>query len=223
MKAHEKIWLLYRKDLLLEARTKITAISVFLFAFLVLLIFNFAFKINSSNVDAYASGILWITFSFSGILALSRLFDHERTKWAIRGVMMAPLDYLSIYLSKVFLHLTIMIVMEVLSVFLFVLLFNPVWDSAIIIRVILVSVLATVGFSSLGVLVSSMLFNERLKDLLLPLVFYPIVIPLVIMAVKSTAAAINSDEMTLLPYIAGFDVIFLVACALLFDFVLEGD
>ena len=173
-------------------------------------------------MNNYASGVLWITFSFAGVLALSRLFDHEKERWGIKGLIMAPMDKICIYLSKFLIHYSIMLLLELAAIFIFIVLFNPNWGIIIIYKIIFVSLIATVGFSALGVLVSSMLFNERLKDLLLPLIFYPIIIPLIIAAVKSTNSILSEGTIILIPFMLGFDIIFMVASALLYEFVLEG-
>jgi heme exporter protein B len=163
MEILSKTWLLYRKDVLLEARTKITLLSVILFSLLVLLIFNFSFKINSSSVDSFASGILWITVSFSGVIILSRIFDHERIRWCFKGILISPADRLSVFLSKFLVHLSFTVLIELLSIALFIFLFNPKWEAFVVLKVFGIFVLSTVGFSAVGVLISTMLFNERLK------------------------------------------------------------
>ena len=219
----EKILFLYKKDLVIEFRTKITLTSILFFAFLVLLIFNFGFSEISSNANYYAPGVLWITFSFSGVLALSRIFEHEKDRWAIKGLISAPLDKLCIYFSKFLLHFTLMILMEAVALLLFLVLFNPSWSVITIIKIFSVTALATVGFSGLGVIVSSMLFNERLKELLLPITFYPLVVPLIIIAVKSTEGIISDGSFQFVTFMLGFDIVFVVASAMLYDFVLEGN
>ncbi len=223
MKLLKNTWSLFVKDILLELRTKITFTSVILFSFLVLLIFNFSFKLSAGQIDTYAAGILWITVSFAGVLALARIFDHEKIRWPLKGVMTAPLDRLSIFLSKFMIHFTFMFLIEIICLSLFIFLYNPAWGLGIVFKIMAVFLISSVGFSSLGVLVTSMLFNERLKDLLLPLLFYPLIIPLIILGVKTTNLAIDGGSLSLLIYIGGYDLIFFIASGMLYEYILEGD
>ena len=212
MNSFSKIFVLLKKDLFLEARTRINFVTVVLFSLLVLLIFNFSFDYIGSKVDLYAPGILWITFCFAGVLALGRIMDHEKERWALKGLLLSPLDNSLIYLSKFLLHLTIMVLAQGITLLFFIVLFNPSWTSMVVLKILCVFVVTSIGFSSIGVLVSSMLFNERLKDLLMPLLFFPLV-----------SQVVSQEDITYLNYMAGFSIIFLTVSTMLYEYVVEAD
>ncbi len=210
------------KDTLSELRTKEIISSVLVFTLLVIIIFNFAFSAGPATARLVAPGILWATFAFAGVLGLNRSFIPEKEEGCLEGLMMCPVNREVIYWGKMLSSLLFMLVIESIALPIFALLFNvPVisWP------LITVTFLATVGFVSVGSLFSALAVNTRARELVLPILFLPIVVPVVIGAVKVSEMALSGQQWSnLLPWlgiIMAFDAIFLVVSYIIFPFVIE--
>lgn len=208
------------KDILSEARTRDVATSVLVFAILVMVIFNFAFEPGS--VGVVAPGVLWVAFTFAGLLGMNRSFVVEREGDCLEGLMLCPVDRGVIYLGKMLGILVFMLAVEVIVLPIFSVFFNlPIFMP----KVFLIAVLATVGFASVGTLFSALSVNTKARDIMLPILFFPIVTPVIIAAVKATELVLAGEPWgsfsTWLQIIAAFDVIFLVVSSVVFEFVVE--
>lgn len=210
------------KDTLSELHTKEIISSVLVFTLLVIIIFNFAFSADPDTSRLVAPGILWATFAFAGVLGLNRSFIPEKEEGCLEGLMMCPVNREVIYWGKMLSSLLFMLVIEAIALPIFALLFNvPVisWP------LITVTFLATVGFVSVGSLFSALAVNTRARELVLPILFLPIVVPVVISAVKVSEMALSGRPWaSLLPWlgiIMAFDAIFLVVSYIIFSFVIE--
>ncbi|MBI4295213.1 MAG: heme exporter protein CcmB [Chloroflexi bacterium] len=211
------------KDLVSELRTKDILASVFVFALLIILVFSFAFDPASGNVNLVAPGILWVAFSFAGVLGLSRSFILEKEGNCLEGLMLCPVDRDVIYLGKLLGSLVFMLVVEFVVLPIFSALLNlPLFLP----RLLLVVVLATIGFVAVGTLFSAMSVSTRAREILLPILFFPVVSPVIIAAVKASAVALSggawSDLWPWLQMIIAFDIIFAVVSAFTFEYVLES-
>jgi len=216
------IFTLAWKDILLEIRTKEIVTSVLVFALLVLLIFNFAIEPTPQTVALVAPGALWVAFTFAGLLGLNRSFVLERDKRSLEGLMLCPVSRDVIFFGKMLGTFLFMLVVEVLMFPIFGVLFNlPLFMP----EVALVAFLATLGFVAVGTVFSAMAVNTRSRDIMLPLLFFPVVVPVIIAAVEASAVVIRGeswgDMNRWLQLIAVFDVIFLVVASFTFQFVLE--
>lgn len=216
------IWAIVRKDVMLELRTKDFVVSVFVLSLLVILIFSFAIEPSPQLVERVAPGVLWTAFIFGGVLGLTRSFALERDGGNLRGMLLAPVPRDAIYVGKMLASLIFMLVVEVLVYPAFGVLFDlPLFRA----ELILVAVLATLGISAVGTLFSAMAVNTRAREVMLPLLFLPAVVPVVIAAVEASAAAIAGggagEVLRWLPLLAAYDAVFLVACAFAFHFVVE--
>jgi heme exporter protein B len=214
------------KELLVEVRTRETVLAGAVFALLVLVIFNFAFDLRVESVGAVAPGVLWVTVTFAGQLALGRSFARERDRRTLDGLMLAPVDRSALYLAKVLASLLFMLGVEVIAVPAFVALFNVRVDWILLALALL---LGTVGLAGVGTLFAAMAAHTRAREVLLPLLLFPVQIPVILATVKSTGAAIlitgvDPPEIgNWLGLLVAFDALFLGLSVVLFDFALEED
>jgi len=210
------------KDVISELRTKETITSVLVFALLVIVIFNFAFEPDTEQMELVAPGILWVSFTFAGILSLGRSFVLEKDNDCLEGLMLCPVNREIIYLGKMLGSLIFMLIVEAIVFPIFLMLFDlPLFMP----KLGLIALLATLGFVSVGTLFSAIATNTRAREIMLPILFFPIVAPLIIAAVKASGLVLEgktwNDLSSWLLILATFDVIFLVVSALVFEFIIE--
>lgn len=186
------VWLVMRKDLLIEIRSREIFYTTAFFAVSCVLVFSFGFVHDGEPVEGAAAGILWIAIAFSGTLALGRAFERERQSETLRALMMAPVDRPALYLGKLFGVLVLLLLVEALVVPLIALLFQaPLFDAPLMLAGLLVA--GTVGFAAVGTLFAAMLVRARSRDVLLPVLLYPITIPVIIAGVRGTAALLQAE------------------------------
>jgi heme exporter protein B len=210
------------KDALTELRTKEVIFTVLIFAVLVIVIFNFAFGTTKETLALVGPGILWVTFAFSGVLSLNRAFVSEKEGGCLEGLLAAPVSPEIIYIGKMLGSLLSLLVVEAVALVIFALLFDlPVFTPALL----LVTLLTTVGFVAVGTLFSALAVNTRARDMVLPILFFPIIVPLIVSAVKASGLALTggswSEMAGWLQIIGAFDIIFLVVSYLVFGIVIE--
>jgi heme exporter protein B len=218
-----KILTIFWKDVLLEIRTKEIVTSILVFALLVVVIFNFAFEPETATMSLVAPGILWVAFTFAGVLGLNRVFAIERENSRLAGLLLCPVDPMLIYWGKLLGSFTFMLAIEIIVTPIFLVLLNL---PLLLPRLILVIVLATLGFTPVGTLFSALAINIKARDIMLPILFLPIVVPVVIAAVEATALILQGspwgDMLTWLQIMIAFDIIYLVVTTLVFQYVVEG-
>lgn len=214
------------KDLLAEFRTKESLSAMFVFSLLVMIAFNFAFDPGMRTRQEVGPGILWVAFSFAGILGLSRSFVYEKDKECIQGLMLCPVDLGAIYIAKLIGNLIFMALVEAISLPIFSVFFNL--DIRLVLLPLAVVILVTtIGFSSVGTIFSAISINTRAREVMFPILFFPIVFPIIIGAVKMTSGVLqgrglfDEDISSWLVLISAFDIIFLVVSYLLFEYVIE--
>jgi len=217
-----RIFAIFWKDILSELRTKEIATSVLVFALLVVVIFNFAFEAGADTTGLVAPGILWVAFTFAGVLGLNHTFASEKENSCLEGLMLCPVERHVIYWGKLVGSFTFMLVVEAIITPIFLALFNlPIFMP----RLALIIVLTTLGFASVGTLFSALAANTKARDIMLPILFLPIVVPIIIAAVEATGLVMDDkswgEMSTWLQVLIAFDVIFLVASAFVFEFVVE--
>ena len=214
------------KDLLMEFRTKQMLNSMVIFSLLVIVIFNYSFSniLFNINVEDIAPGILWIAFTFAGMLGLSRSFSSEMEEGCLDGLKLCPVDPSTIYLGKVVSNLIIMLLIEAIIVPLFIVLFN-FSDVMGLGGLIVIILLGTIGFILVGTLFSALTVNMRTREILLPVILFPIIIPLIMSAVMATQKVLSTgdlftaiDEIRLLVV---YDLVFFIAAQLVFEYVIE--
>ena len=212
------------KDLRIELRSREQALSLLVFALLLLVVFNFAFDFTVQEFQELGPGILWVAFMFSGVLALNRSFQNEREQDRIQGILLAPIDRSAFYLGKVAATVLFMAAIEAVLVPIAVVMFNFQFTGRIVLA-ILTLVLNTVGFAAVGTLFSAMTTRTRRGDLLLPLLLFPAAVPVALAAVKATSPLLAGPPLSRfaswLAMSAAYDLIFLAAAVLLVDHALE--
>ncbi len=216
-------WLLW-KDLLLEIRRRESLLSMFFFGTLLLFVFHFAFEIPPERAGEMAPGLLWVAFLFTGTLGLTQLFQAERENHCLEALLLCPMDRAALYLAKVFYNVLLMLLVELVVFPLFAVLFNlDLWTSMPYLSMI--ALLGTVGFCALGTLFSAVTLRARARELLLPLILFPLVIPVILATIRAMDLILRTgglEEATgWLRLLIGFDVIFLTAGFLIFEWVIE--
>jgi heme exporter protein B len=212
------------KDLVTEFRTKELLSAMFTFSLLILLIFNFSFNFSQEILKFSTPSILWISFTFAGILGLGRSFAVEKEGNAILGLLLTPIDRSVLYFGKMIGNLIFVFIVELISLGLFVLFFNYSL-SDVILPLSFVIVLGTIGFVSVGTIFSAIALNTKLREVLLPILIFPIIIPVIVSSVQLTASILDGNPIlsndSNLRILVSFDIIFIAACAVFFEFVLE--
>jgi len=217
-----KIIAIFWKDMLTEFRTKEVVVSVLVFALLVLVIFSFAFGTRPGMTELVAPGILWTALTFGGVLGFNRTFAMEKENSRLEGLMLCPVDRAVIYWGKLAGSFTFMLAVAIVITPIFLVLFNlPLFLP----KLALIIVLAIIGFAAVGTLFSAVAINTRARDIMLPILFLPVVVPVIVAAVKATAPVLAGkpwgDMLTWLQIMIAFDIIYLVVATLVFEFVVE--
>jgi heme exporter protein B len=180
-------WWIARKDLVIEARSRELAYTTVFFAVACVLVFSFAFVQEGRAPEGVAAGILWVALAFSGTLALGRAFERERQAETLRALLLAPVERASVYLGKLLGLLVLMAGVELILVPVVSVLFTaPLGRAPWLLTGLLVA--GTLGFAGVGTLLSAMLVRAHSRDVLLPMVLYPLTVPVVIGGVRGTAA-----------------------------------
>jgi heme exporter protein B len=217
-------WVIAAKDLRLEFRSRTAFLSSLVFTALVLAIFNFARDPTVLSGADLAPGILWITFSFAGLLGLNRAFALEKENRTLDGLLLAPVDRTALYLGKALANLVFVGTVEAVALPLFALFFNvpllPVLGP-----LLLIVALATVGFVAIGTLLSAIAVNTRFAELMLPVLMLPFLVPPITGAVQLTARAFAgrpfAELSAWLKLLVGYDIVVVLAAFLVFEFTLD--
>ncbi|NMC80654.1 MAG: ABC transporter permease [Chloroflexi bacterium] len=211
-----------RKDLSAEWRSRELLSAMLVFALLVIFIFNFALELEPQTRSRVTAGVLWVTFSFAGTLGLNRSMAMEKDRGCLDGLLLAPVDRTAIYFGKALANLIFMlvvaaIVLPVYSVLYNVNLFRP--------GLLLVILLGTAGYAAIGTLLASMAVQARTRDMLLPILLFPVAIPLLVAAVKASDGFLQalpmSDIWPWLNLLIVYDVVFTAVAFMVFDYVVE--
>lgn len=216
--------LIARKDLAIEFRTRSAFLSVLVFALLGIVIFYFAWDATTVSAADLAPGVLWVIFTFSGLLGLHRSFGVEQEERAIDGLLASPVSRESIFLGKAGANLVFVLAVQAIAIPAVSLFYNlPLGGIALPLAAI--ALLAAIGLVAVGTLFSSMAANTRLSELLLPMLSLPFFVPIVIPAAQATAKLLSGrpvgDALAWLKLLLAFDLVFVVACMLAYPFTLE--
>jgi heme exporter protein B len=227
-----KFFEIAKKDLLAEFRTKQMLNSMVIFALLVIVIFSFAFgneatiyipNLKKKIIDILAPGMLWIAFTFAGMLGLSRSFAGEKEEGCLDGLKLCPVDRSDIYNGKVLSNAVLMFLMEIATLPIFIVLFS--YDIQNLPGLIIVMILGTFGFIFVGTLLSALTVNTRTREILLPVILFPVLIPVILSAVTATAAMLaNGDLLDIsseLQILVVYDIIFFVVAQMVFEYTIE--
>jgi heme exporter protein B len=215
-----------RKDVLTELRSRQTVVSVLLFVVLAMVIFHFAFDPGGgADTSVLAGGMLWVLFAFASLLALNRTFAQEQDEDLLDALLLCPVDRVVVFAAKATANLLFLLVVEVIVVPLFGLFFVEGGLLRHLGPLALTILLGDVGICVVGTLLATMVASTRARDLLLPIVFLPLAVPLVIAATSASTALLAQDAGLgavggRLLFMAGYDAVFLVAAWGTYDHLL---
>ena len=185
-------WIIARKDLLVEARSRELAYTTIFFAVACVLVFAFAFVRDGRVPEGAAEGILWVSIAFSGTLALNRAFERERQGETLRALLLAPTERAAVYLGKLSGLFLLMLCVEAIVVPIVGLLFDaPILRAPVMLASLLA--VGTLGYAAVGTLFAAMLVRAHSRDVLLPILLYPITVPVIIAGVRGTGAVFAAD------------------------------
>ena len=229
---------LLRKDIVSELRTREMIASMFLFVVLAMIVFHYAFTVHgggnnggsggsggSGDLSLFAGGMLWVVFVFGALLGLNRSFAHEKDEGCLDGLLLCPVDRVTIFLAKMTANLIFLGLIQVLAVPLFLVIFASGRVAAHLPAFLALIVLADLGIAALGTLVATISMNTRARDLLLPILFLPLAIPLLIAAASGTStvfsgAAAGGSLLARLAFLLVYDGVFLVLAYGTYDFAI---
>ena len=210
------------KDLVAEMRSRELLSAMFVFSLLVILIFNFALELDVKTRYSVTAGVLWVTFAFAGTLGLNRSMAMEKDRGCLDGLLLAPVDRSVIFFGKAISNLFFMLTVEAIVLPVYSLLYNT---NLLIPGLIGVVLLGSIGYVSVGTLLSSMAVQTRTREVLLPILLFPVVIPVFIAAVKASSGFLQGIEMAeispWLNLLVVYDLVFTSVAFMVFDYVVE--
>lgn len=219
------IWAVIEKDLRVELRTRESLLVMLVFALLVLTLFSFAFGPGLGGGEApIQAGILWVAFLFSSVIGMSRSMGIERESNGFSAMRLTPADPSALFFGKMISIFILIAVMEVVGFMALAVFYRAkVWENLGVLA--LVAFAATIGISAVGTLFAAMTARTRIRDVLLPVVLFPLLVPVLIAAVKATVAALDgagwADMGDWIKMLGAYDLIFIAASAVTFEYILE--
>ena len=215
-------WVLVWKDLVQEWRSRDVLTSMFAFAVLSLFIFNYALELSPIDRAEIAPGLIWVVMVFAGTLGLNRSFAAEQEQGSFEGLMMAVPELSVIYLAKMITNLLMMFGLAILVIPIYSLLYN---QSLFDLRFFGILMLGAWGYSAAGTLISSMTVQTRMRDLLLPVLLFPLLLPVNMAVVKSSSAIIAVSAVpefqSWINLLLVYDVIMTVVSIMVFEYVIR--
>jgi heme exporter protein B len=218
-------WIIARKDLTVELRTRAAFLSVAVFVLLAAAIFYFAWDPTAVPVLDLAPGVMWVIFTFAGLMGLNRSFGVELTDRGIDGLLMAPISREAVFLGKALANLVFVLAVQLVAIPAVILLYNlPMgWGPSAALAGI--AVLAAVGLVAVGTLFSAMSVNTRFAELLLPMLALPFFVPIVTSAAQATAHVVNGrplgEAWSWIQILLAFDLVFVAACTVAYPHTID--
>jgi heme exporter protein B len=210
------------KDLSAESRSRELFTAMLVFSLLVILIFNFALQLDIKTRRSVTAGVLWATFAFAGTLGLNRSMAMEKDRGCLDALLLAPVDRAAIYFGKVISNLLFMLIVEAIVLPVYSFLYNV---NLFIAGLLVVILLGSIGYIVVGTLLAGMTVQTRTRDILLPILMFPVVIPILIAAVQASSGFLANDNFSnILPWInllVAYDIIFTAIAFMIFDYVIE--
>jgi heme exporter protein B len=211
-----------RKDLAAELRSFELISAMLVFSLLVIIIFNFALELDVKVRQSVTAGVLWTTFAFAGTLGLNRSMSTEKDRGCMDGLLLAPVDRSAIYFGKSISNLAFMLIVEAIVLPVYSVLYNVNLFRFDLLGIIL---LGSIGYTAVGTLLSAMSVQTRTREVLLPILLFPVAIPVLLAAVKASssllAGAEFSEVLTPLNILIVYDVVFIAVAFMVFDYVVE--
>ena len=210
------------KDLTAEWRTRENLSAMLVFALLVILIFNFALELDIQAQESLSAGVLWATFIFAGTIGLNRSMAVEKDRDCLDGMLLAPVDRSVIYFGKAIGNLIFMLLVEIIVLPVYSFLYQvPVFQPGFL----LVVLLGSIGYVAVGTLLATMVIQVRTRDILLPILLFPLTLPVIIAAVKASQGFLQmvplNEISAWLNLLIVYDLIFTSVAFMVFDFVVE--
>ncbi len=222
MNSLKLIWSLALKDLTLTSRSLHSFLTTMFFAVLILVVFKFAFEPGSLGIRESLPGILWVALLFPGVIQLNRSFQIEQDEGTLEALLLAPIDRGVLFLGKSLANLIFLMAIDLFIVLIFMVLFNPRLTTASWLLLPLLF-LTTIGFTAVGTVFAAMVTTLRTRDVLLPVLLFPVIVPIILAAVSATRVLLVTAELDPVGHwmrlLAGFDVLFLSVGFLLFEYV----
>lgn len=211
-----------RKDLTAEWRSRELFSAMLVFALLVILIFNFALELDARARASVTSGVLWVTFAFAGTLGLNRSMATEKDRGCLDGLLLAPVDRTAIYFGKAIGNLIFMFIVELIILPIYSVLYNTnLFHPGLLVVVLM----GSIGYVAVGTLLSTLAVQTRTRDILLPILLFPLVVPVLIAAVKASGGYLQglafSEIRNWINLLIVYDVIFIAISFMVFDYVVE--
>jgi len=215
---------LIKKDIRIEFRSKEAVSAMLVFGLTIIVMFSFAFNLSTTEQREIAPGLLWIAFTFSGILGLNLSFASEIQNGCIRGLLLAPISRSVIYVSKLVTNFLFMFFSELVILLVFIWLFDIGFQNNWLYLGIVI-ILGTLGFSATGTLFSAISTGTKTNVFFLPILQFPIIVPILIASVEATSSLLT-DELSIgyfdwIKLLLGFNIIFITASVMLFEFIVE--
>lgn len=211
-----------RKDLAAEIRSRELISAMLVFSLLVVLIFNFALELDRAARENVAAGVLWVTFTFAGTLGLNRTFAAEKDRGSLDGLLLAPVDRTAIYFGKLISTLVFMLLVEAVVLPVFSVLYGISLFNFLLLGVIL---LGTFGYGGVGTLLACMAAQTRTRDVMLPILLFPVTVPVMLGAVRASMGILLNAEwgeiLTWINILVVYDVIFVAVAVMVFDYLIE--
>jgi len=211
------------KDIAVEWRNKESISSMFMFGVLTMVIFNYAFDPTGMDRSLISPGILWVSFTFAGVIGLNRSLAMELDNECLQGLLLAPLSRGDLYLGKVASNFAFMMIAEV-TIFPFFVVLNNLGLSMALPEIFGVAILGTLGFVAVGTILSMISAHTRMKEVILAVLQIPLTVPVVLMSVSATRMILSEDTEGIsarLSILAAFSIVYLTASYLLFEYVVE--
>jgi heme exporter protein B len=216
------VWAIVWKDMAAELRSRELLSAMLVFALLVILIFNFALELDARARATVTAGVLWVTFAFAGTLGLNRSMAMEKDRGCLDGLLLAPVDRSAIYFGKAIGNLIFMLIVEAIVLPVYSILYNTNLFKP---GLVLVVLLGSIGYVAVGTLLSSMAVETRTRDVLLPILLFPVVIPVLIASVKASTGFLQGLDMSeITPWLnllIVYDLIFTSVAFMVFDYIVE--
>ncbi len=213
------------KDLKLEFRRREIFSTTLVFSLTMIVLFSLLFQSRSSDQTTWMyAGILWMTFGFAGTLALSKAFAQEQEDLRIRGLVLSPMDSSTLYTAKFIANCIYMTLFEITALPFFIIFFD-ITPTGALGMIIVPLLLGNVGFAAVGTLFSAIAFNTRSREMMLPLLMFPVMVPVLLAAVNMTDTVLNGGSVSVqsnwFRLLIGFDVIFFTASFILYDSIIR--
>ena len=217
-----KVWAIVVKDVVAEFHTREMVSAMLVFSVLAMLIFSFALDLRGAMAQVAAPGVLWATVAFAGTLGLSRSLAREQQAGCIDGLLLAPVDRSVIFFGKALGNLAFIVVVEVVLLPLFSALFDV---SLLQVDVLMVTALGTIGYTAVGTLLAAMAVNTRAREVMLPILLLPLVVPVLIAAVRATGGLVEGGTLAevggWVRLLVAYDLVIVAVSMLTFGYIVE--